>query len=303
MSTAAHVACPLRAGALRAGTLRAGAIRFAAAALLAAAGAAGAAAQVGSSSTLADPVVSFSAPGAYMVTLTVCNAAGCSTVNQQVTVLDPRPAVTSQIVAPAQVYAGQPVFLTGQASGQPALSYSWQVLQGGAQLQSVSGQNLLWSTAGLAPGTYALQLTVTNASGTVTASVPLVVLAAASSHFYTVTPCRALDTRRVGAPLLSGAAPRVFPIAGLCGVPPTARAVAFNVTAVNPTNGGFISVFPGDYPQPFISSINFTAGVNLANFAVLPLSSDGLGNVAASTSMTPGGQVDLLLDVNGYFGP
>jgi hypothetical protein len=291
---AADSATPLRPRVLGA---------LAAAALLALAGAPGAAAQTGGTSTQQDPVVTFSTPGLHTVTLTACNATGCSTLTQQVMVLDPAPAITSQTAAPAQVYVGQPIFLSGQATGQPALAYTWQILQAGTQVQALSGQNVLWSTTGLAPGAYTVQLTVTNTTGTITASVPVTLLAVAPLNFYTVTPCRALDTRLLGAPLLAGAAPRIFPIAGVCGVPASARAVAFNVTAVNPTYGGYIAVFPGDYPQAFVSTINFTAGLTLANFAVLPLSTDGLGDVAATTAMSGSGQVDLVLDINGYFGP
>jgi PKD repeat protein len=264
---------------------------------------AGAAAQTGGTSTLQDPVVTFSTPGIHTVTLTTCNATGCSSLSHQVMVLDPVPAISSQSAVPAQVYAGQPIFLAGQATGQPVLGYTWQVLQGTTQVQALSGQNIIWSTAGLPAGTYSLQLTVANTAGTIAALVPVTLLAATGTNFYTVTPCRALDTRLLAAPLIAGAAARVFPIAGTCGVPAGARAVAVNVTAVAPTSGGYVAVFPGDYTQPFVGSVSFAAGTTQADFAVLPLSSDGLGDLAAVASLSGTGQVDLLLDVSGYFGP
>ncbi len=267
------------------------------------AGAAGLAAQTGGTSTRQDPVVTFTTPGVHTVTLTTCNATGCSTLTQQVTVLNPLPAIASQSAVPAQVFVGQPIFLAGQATGQPALGYSWQLLQGATQVQALSGQNVTWNTGGLAAGTYSVQMTVANTAGTISASVPVVLLPVTGTNFYTVTPCRALDTRVLASPLIAGAAPRILPIVGTCGVPAGARAVAVNITAVTATNGGYVAVFPGDYPQAPVSSVSFASGITQADFAVLPLSSDGLGDLAALASMSGAGQVDLLLDISGYFGP
>jgi PKD repeat protein len=259
------------------------------------------AAQTGGTSTQQDPVVTFSTPGLHTVTLTVCNAAGCNTLTQQVTVLDPTIVIGAQSAVPAQVYVGEPVLLAGAATGQPVLGYSWQILQAGTVVQTLSGPTPTWNTSGLAAGDYSVQLTVANLASSASASVPVVLLATTGNNFYTVAPCRALDTRLTSSPLLAGAAPRVIPISGVCGVPSGVRAVAVNITAVTPTSGGYIAVYPADYPQAIVSSINFASGVTLANFAVLPLSSDGLGNLAAT--LTGGGQADLLIDISGYFGP
>ncbi len=116
------------------------------------------------------------------------------------------------------------------------------------------------------------------------------------TDFYTVAPCRVVDTRQGQSPLLPGAV-RSFAVAGACGIPPTARAVSLNVTAVNPTSGGYINLFPADRAQPATSTVNFTAGRVRANNAILGLSEDG--RLAASVSSA--GQVDLVIDVNGYF--
>lgn len=67
--------------------------------------------------------------------------------------------------------------------------------------------------------------------------------------FYTVPPCRVADTR-TGPPLASGES-RVFPVAGLCGIPPTARAVAVNLLSVAPTGAGNLTAWPaGHRPRP-----------------------------------------------------
>jgi PKD repeat protein len=261
----------------------------------------------GGSSTAQNPVVQFTTPGPHTVTLTVCNTAGCSTISQQVNVLNPMPAVGSAAAVPAQVYVGQPIHLSGQASGQPPLTYSWQILQVSAQggstpVQALSGQALTWSTPGLPAGNYSVQLTVSNASGSATVSVPVTLLAVVPNHFYTVTPCRLLDTRTTLTPLLAGAAARLIPVAGVCGIPLGARAVAINLTAVSATAAGAISVYPADYPSGFNNTIDFNTGGVRACGAVLPLSSDGLGELAATAVLTSG-QVQLVIDVSGYFGP
>ncbi len=116
------------------------------------------------------------------------------------------------------------------------------------------------------------------------------------ASFYTVPPCRIADTR-AGAPLASGA-PRLFPVAGSCGVPHTARAVAVNLTVVAPSAAGHVTVYPGGSPAPATSSISFRAGQVRANNAVLLLGAGGLSAVAVIPSS---GQVHLVIDVSGYF--
>jgi hypothetical protein len=116
--------------------------------------------------------------------------------------------------------------------------------------------------------------------------------------FYTVTPCRVLDTR-TGAALASGVQ-RTFPVTGLCGIPADAVAVSLNVTAVSPPAEGFITLFPGDGQLPPTSTLNLVAGKTRANNAVLGLATDASGTLAAQAFLSNGGEVDLLVDVNGY---
>src|SRR5206468_3279301 len=58
--------------------------------------------------------------------------------------------------------------------------------------------------------------------------------------FFTVFPCRAFDTRS-GSPMTSGTV-RTFALAGACGIPATARAVAANLTVVQPGSQGHLAV-------------------------------------------------------------
>jgi uncharacterized repeat protein (TIGR01451 family) len=129
-------------------------------------------------------------------------------------------------------------------------------------------------------------------------SVTSVQAAASGLDLYTLTPCRVLDTR-TSTPLVSQVT-RLFPIAGLCGVPVTARAVVMNVTVVSPTGGGSVALWQADLPTPATSVISFSAGRTRGNNAVVGLATDGGGDVAARATIGTSGTVHLILDVSGY---
>ncbi|MBV8201678.1 MAG: hypothetical protein JOZ15_13735, partial [Acidobacteria bacterium] len=118
--------------------------------------------------------------------------------------------------------------------------------------------------------------------------------------FYTLAPCRILDTRNAGGPLggpaLAAGATRTFPAGTACGIPASARALSVNVTVTGGTSSGDIRLFPGSTALPLVSVINFTAGKTIASNAVVSL---GGGNLNAH--LDSAGMVHLILDVNGYF--
>ncbi len=118
------------------------------------------------------------------------------------------------------------------------------------------------------------------------------------SAFYTLQPCRLLDTRlpvgSYGGPAVPAAGKRVVVAVGpRCGIPATARAISLNVTAVTPSAPGYLSFSPGT------SVLNFTTGQTRANNAVVILPSSGLGTLALRNSSTA--SVHVVIDVNGYF--
>ncbi len=123
-----------------------------------------------------------------------------------------------------------------------------------------------------------------------------------TSGFYTVTPCRVLDTRNangpLGGPALVGGQTRNFTITGSCGIPSSAIAVSANVTVIGASTG-VISLFPGNALPLGTSTVNFTAGHVKANNAIVMLATDGTGTVAVQNAGATGTQ--FLLDVNGYF--
>lgn len=120
----------------------------------------------------------------------------------------------------------------------------------------------------------------------------------APSSFYTVPPCRMLDTREEGAPW-SAAERRRLGVGGRCGIPATARAVSANVTAVDPTGQGRFTFWPTDLPLPVASAVSFPAGQNQGSSAILPLADDG--TLLAEPAVAGGGTVHLVMDVSGYF--
>ncbi|MDP9119834.1 MAG: matrixin family metalloprotease [Acidobacteriota bacterium] len=119
------------------------------------------------------------------------------------------------------------------------------------------------------------------------------------TNFFTVPPCRLVDTRNANGPALLPLALRTLTLAGTCGVPASARALSVNITVTAPTAPGDLRLVPADLPMPETSSLNFKAGQTRANNAVLFLSSDGLGNVNVQNDAS--GTVELIVDVNGYF--
>jgi hypothetical protein len=123
--------------------------------------------------------------------------------------------------------------------------------------------------------------------------------AGTGTAFYTVTPCRVVDTRSADGPALAAGTTRTFALTGpICGVPVTARSVAVNVTATNESEKGNLSLYPTGGAAPTSSTINFTPHLTRANNAVIGLGTGG--QVSVKCNM-PGGSTDFVLDVTGYF--
>jgi hypothetical protein len=195
-----------------------------------------------------------------------------------------------ELTSPVELAAGDYFVEVAGAAGVGG-SFCWS----DGQMDPVAGlEGLAYSDSGQwSPGSWNLALKVFEQSTT------------EASDFYTVTPCRVVDTRNptgaFGGPALSSGSSRVFTLAGHCGIPAGAVAVAMNVTAVNAGGGGYVTLFPGDQAVPGTSSINFIAGQNRANNAVIKLSNSGTLGVWSVVGGT--GQVDFIIDVVGYFVP
>jgi hypothetical protein len=124
-------------------------------------------------------------------------------------------------------------------------------------------------------------------------------------NFFTLPPCRVVDTRNaagpLGGPALASGQTRSFTLAGACGIPLSARAVSINVTVTQPTGAGLVSLVPGACTPPTLGTLNFAVNQTRANNAVLALAADGSGTLSANAAIAGNGTVHLLIDVDGYF--
>jgi hypothetical protein len=112
-----------------------------------------------------------------------------------------------------------------------------------------------------------------------------------------------IDTRNAngpyGGPSLTAGTSRTFVLAGQCGIPATATAVALNVVVVSPTTGpGHLTVYPGGEPLPGTATINYVQGDIRANNAIVPLGA--IGDIAVFCGQGSG-TADLVVDTVGYF--
>ncbi len=125
----------------------------------------------------------------------------------------------------------------------------------------------------------------------------------AGAGFFTLTPCRVVDTRNApgswGGPALGAGTDRIFVFAGQCGIPSTARAVAINVAVTQPTAGpGFLSLYPGGTSRPVVSTLNYSSGQTRATNAVVPVGAAGDLVVRCQQGS---GTAQVVIDVSGYF--
>jgi len=125
---------------------------------------------------------------------------------------------------------------------------------------------------------------------------------AATSSFFTIAPCRAIDTRKADAPLggpaLNAGSIRGFTLSGQCSIPATARALSVNIAVTETDAAGDLRLFPVGIAVPSASTITYSANQTRANNAIVQLGTDGDLQVFVDQ---PAGTVQFILDVNGYF--
>ncbi len=121
--------------------------------------------------------------------------------------------------------------------------------------------------------------------------------------FHAVTPCRIVDTRFGGGPLLNAA--RTFnsssALAGQggngagCGIPTNAEALQVNLVAV-PVGGssGYLTAWETGAPQPLSSLLNYSVRP-IANMVTLPVSGAEQFNTYVA------GYSNVIADVAGYY--
>lgn len=212
------------------------------------------------------------------------------------------PAVSVSSVSPPHGPAAGGTQITILGSGfQPGAT----VKVGGvaASVTSVAGGSIVATTGAHATGKVDVTVTNPDASNATGAGGFFYDPAATAAKFFTLTPCRVLDTRNatgpLGGPALTANGNRVFVVSGTCGIPSSARSISANVTVVGPAAAGLLTLFPGNAFAMGTSTISFAAGDTRANNAVIELATDGTGSFGVlnqSTQATP-----FVVDVNGYF--
>jgi hypothetical protein len=241
--------------------------------------------------------------GGYSVTVTV---SGCTSAPGTTNVVVNAAPATPVITAPAGTVAGT-TGLTASAVSHAGSSYSWGITNG--TVTAGTGTNQITFTAGTSGTPLTLSVTETNSSGCPSAAgnATVTVLRANSAlPYYTVLPCRVLDTRAgsglpagYGPPSIAGGGTqRSFVLAGQCGIPAEAGAVLINATVWAPTTVGDLRVFPAGVATPLVSTLNWEPNIlALANLAIVQLGAGG----AITVQVDGPGTVDIFFDVNGYF--
>ena len=185
------------------------------------------------------------------------------------------------------------------------LTYGASNLPTGATLNPTTGA-FSWTPTYSQSGTYpGVVFTVSDAHDSDSETITITVNDDPTPPgFFTVTPCRVIDTRTAagerGGPALVAGATRTFDIvASACGIPASARAISVNVTVTQPTAAGYLQLFPAGGTAPTVSAINYSAGQTRGNNAIVRLSD--LGKIAVRCGQAIGSTAHFILDVNGYF--
>ena len=125
--------------------------------------------------------------------------------------------------------------------------------------------------------------------------------------FYPLVPCRVVDTRdpnkpeHLGPPTMGNMEVRDLPILTspcLQGVT-NPQAYSFNVTVVDNPLGqplNYLTVWPSDQQQPYVSTLNNPTATVVANGAIVP-AAQGTGNIKVFAYNS----TDVIMDINGYF--
>src|SRR5450631_1217391 len=133
--------------------------------------------------------------------------------------------------------------------------------------------------------------TATTATVSITSYAPTT-----SSLFTGKTPTRVLDTRNNIGNHEAKLGPGATLTLTISGLPAGVTAVALNVTATDPTAGGYLTVYPGGGALPTASNLNFVARQTIANMVLVPV---GPNNTVRFYNLS--GTVNIIADLTGYY--
>jgi hypothetical protein len=129
-------------------------------------------------------------------------------------------------------------------------------------------------------------------------SVPRSASDPGGAAFVALEPCRLADTR-TGLDVVETPTDRPgrrwrIGVAGRCGIPDGAVALAVSVAATDAPNAGYVTLFAAGAAVPPVSSLNHDAGRTRNNGAVVAIGADGIDAVST-------GAADVVVDVTGAF--
>ncbi len=148
-------------------------------------------------------------------------------------------------------------------------------------------------------------ISIYNSNGSTDVIVDVLGWFPSAGDFRPLTPARVMDTRDAptvdgrfgGTGAFSPGESRSLVVGGRGGVPTSgAAAVALNVTAVDSTASGYLTVHPGGTPRPTASNLNFGIAEVVPNMVITPV--DAQGRVQLFNF---GGHTDIVVDVLGWF--
>src|SRR5438067_1179206 len=122
------------------------------------------------------------------------------------------------------------------------------------------------------------------------------------SLFNGLSPTRILDTRTSppGAPPgpVGPNTEITAVVAGGSAVPSGASSVIVNATVTQGTAPSYLTVYPAGLPRPLASNLNFAPSQDIPNLVIVKVGSGGNAKIYNNN-----GQVHVILDAVGYFGP
>ncbi len=191
--------------------------------------------------------------------------------------------------------------------------YTWSITSGslpsGLSLNSSNGT--LTGTPTNA-GWYSFTVQITDAYGLIGSPANLEITVGSPNPYHSISPVRICDTRPIGPQVASNECNSSgqqtlgpggildIPVVGQAGIPSNATAVVANITATDTTaNGGYLTLFPGgESTPPNSSNLNWSSGQSVANLTTVIIGPSG--DIQA---YNPFGSTDVIVDVEGYYGP
>jgi len=156
--------------------------------------------------------------------------------------------------------------------------------------------------AGHAARSLFLALVASRLAGGSLAASPAEAASVSGASFYTVSPCRLIDTRGAigayGAPSLAANVTRTFVFDGQCGIASAASAISFSVTVAGASTAGVLQLAPSGASSTGTAALSYQANGARASNAII---ATGPGGDIAATCIQASGACNLVVDVNGYF--